>query len=67
MVEKAFNALGHYAQAKINVFYQLTLLPNNIVLTSYLGGFYLEPWFSSLWGGVQKTLKKRRKQAEEKH
>ena len=24
--------------------------------------FYLESWFSWLWGGIQKTLKKRRKQ-----
>ena len=47
-------------------FYQLTLLPNNIVLTSYLSGFYLEPWFSGLCEGVQKTLKKRRKQTEGK-
>ena len=29
--------------------------------------FYLESCFSWLWGGVQKTLKKKRKQAEEKH
>ena len=29
--------------------------------------FYLESWFSWLWGGIQKTLKKRRKQTEEKH
>ena len=27
---------------------------------SYLIGIYLELWFSWLWGGVQKTLKKRR-------
>ena len=27
----------------------------------------LESWFSWLWGGVQKTLQKRRKQTEEKH
>ena len=45
---------------------QLTLLSNNIVLTSYLNGIYLESWLSWLWGGVQKTSKKRRKQAEEK-
>ena len=29
--------------------------------------FYLELWFYWLLGGVQKTLKKRRKQTEEKH
>ena len=28
--------------------------------------FYLESRFSWLWGGVPKTLKKRRKQTEEK-
>ena len=48
-------------------FPQLTLLSNNFVLTSYSGGIYLESWFSWLWGGVEKTLKKRRKQIEEKH
>ena len=45
----------------------MTLLSNNLVLTSYLSGIYLESWFSWLWGGVQKTSKKRRKQTEEKH
>ena len=48
-------------------FSQLALLSNNLVLTSYLSGIYLESWFSWLWGGVQKTSKKRRKQTEEKH
>ena len=48
-------------------FSKLTLLSNNLVLTSYLSGIYLESWFFWLWGGVQKTSKKRRKQAEEKH
>ena len=38
-----------------------------LLLTSYLGVIYLKSWFSWLWGGVQKALKKRRKQAEEKH
>ena len=37
---------------------QLALLSNNLVLTSYLSGIYLESWFSWLWGGVQKTSKK---------
>ena len=55
------------SQAKTNVFSQLILLSNNLELTSYLSGIYLESWFSSLSGGVQKTLKKRRKQTEEKH
>ena len=48
-------------------FSQLTLLSNNLVSTSYLSGIYIESWFSSLWEGVQKTLKKRRKQTDEKH
>ena len=64
---KSYNVWGHYAQAKINVFYQLTMFPNNIVLTSYLSSFYWELWFSWLWVGVQKTLKERRKQTEEKY
>ena len=48
-------------------FSQLTLLSNNLVLTLYLSVNYLESWFSWLWGGVQKTLKKSKKQKEEKH
>ena len=52
---------------KLMFFCQLTLPFNNFVLTPYLRGIYLESWFSWLWGGVQKTLKKRRKQTEEKH
>ena len=48
-------------------FSQLALLSNNLVLTSYLRGIYLESQFSCLWGGVQETSKKRTKQTEEKH
>ena len=48
-------------------FSQLTLLSNNLVLTSCFSRIFLESWFSWLWGGVQKTSKKRRKQTEEKH
>ena len=33
---------------------------------SYLSGIYLKSWFSWLGGGVQKTLRKIRKQAKEK-
>ena len=47
-------------------FSQLTLLSNNLVLAPYLSGIYLESWFSWLWGGVQKTLKKSRKQTKKK-
>ena len=48
-------------------FSKLTLLPNNLVLKSSLSGIYLESYFSWLWGGVQKTLMRGRKQTEEKH
>ena len=48
-------------------FYQLTLLSNNHILMSYLSGIYLESRFSWLWGRMQKTLRKKRKQKEEKH
>ena len=53
---------------KLMFFCQLTLPFNNFVLTPYLRGIYLESWFSWLWGGVQKTSKKRRKtlKSEEK-
>ena len=42
-------------------------LKQSHILASYLSGIYLESWLSWLWGGVQKTLKKGRKQTEEKH
>ena len=42
------------------LFSQLTLLFNNLVLTSYLSGIYLESWFSWLWGGVQKKEEKKK-------
>ena len=42
----------------------MKLLSNNLVLMSYLSGIYLESWFSWLWGEVQKTLKKGRKQTK---
>ena len=64
------NALAYQAtmhRLKPMFFSQLTLLSNNLVLASYLSGIYLESWFSWLWGEVQKTLKKRRKQAEQKN
>ena len=48
-------------------FFQLALLSNNFVLASYLSGIYLESRFSWLCGEMQRTLKKRRKQIEEKH
>ena len=43
---------------KSMLFSQLTLLSNNLILTSYLSGIYLESGFFFLWGGVQKTPKK---------
>ena len=65
---RSFNLYGYDAQGKNNVFFpQLALFSNNLVLTSYLSGIYLESWFSWLWGGVQKTSKKRRKHIEERH
>ena len=64
---KTFNTKGFDAQAKMIVFYQLALLSNNLVLMSNLSGIYLESLFSWLGGGVQKTLRKRKKQTEEKY
>ena len=41
----------------------LALFSNNLALMSHMSGIYLELWFSWFsWGGVQKMLKKRRKQ-----
>ena len=52
---------------KSMLFSKLTLLSNSLVLTSYLSGVYVESIIVSwLCGRVQKTLKKRRKQTEEK-
>ena len=65
MVQKALT-YKTYAQAKINIFYQLTLVSINLVSLSYLSGLYLESWFSWLGGGMQKTLRKRRKRSEER-
>ena len=48
-------------------FSQLTLLSYNLVLMSHLSGIYLKSWSSWLRVGVQKILKKRGKQAEERH
>ena len=50
----------HNTLLKPMFFSQLTLLSNNLVLTSYLSGIYLDSWLSWLWGGVQKTLKKKK-------
>ena len=36
----------------------MTLLSNNLASMSFLSAVYLELWFSWLWWGVQKTLKK---------
>ena len=58
------NVYSFNAQSKINVFFQLALLSNNLVI---LSGIYLESWFSWLGGEVQKTSRKRLKQTEEKH
>ena len=65
MVEKAFNALGHYAQAKINVFYQLTLLPNNIVLTSS-GWFLLRTMVFFVMGRSAENIEEKKKTGRRK-
>ena len=65
MVQKALTYKA-YTQAKINIFYQLTLVSINLVSLSYLSGLYLELWFSWLGEGMQKTLRKRRKRSEER-
>ena len=67
MVHKALTYKVTMHKLKPMFLSQLTLFSNNRVLTSYLSGIYLESRFSWLWGGVQKTLKKRRKQTKEKH
>ena len=64
---KALTYKATMHKLKSMFFSQLTWLSNNLVLTSYLSGIYLESWFFWLWCGVQKTSKKRRKQTEEKH
>ena len=44
------------------IFSQSTLLSNNLVLTSYLSVILLRTMvFLRLWGGVQNTLKKKKK------
>ena len=59
MAQKALTYKATVFRQNPMFFPQLTLLFNNLVLTSYSSGIYL--------GGVQKTLKKRRTQTEEKH
>ena len=61
---KALTYKATMHKLKSMFFSQLTLLSNNLVVTSYLSGIYLDSWFSWLWG---KEKKKRRKQTEEKH
>ena len=67
MVEKALMYKAAMYSLKSMLFYQLALLSNNLLLMSYLSRIYLESCFSWLWGGMQKTLRKRIKQAKEKH
>ena len=52
-----FNAFSEKAP-HLNAIEQLTLLSNNLALTSYLNGTYLESWFSWLSGGARKHRKK---------
>ena len=57
----------HNTLLKPMFFSQLTLLSNNLVLTSYLSGIYLDSWLSWLWGGRSTENIKKKKQTEEKH
>ena len=52
---------GYDAQAKINFFYQFTLLWTNFELISCLSGIYLNSWFSWFGRGVKKTSKEKKK------
>ena len=70
---KSFTVKGYDVQAKINVFSQLTLLSNNLLLTSYLSGIYLESWvFLVMRWSVEniqekkKTERRKRLKSEEK-
>ena len=63
---KSLNVQGFNAQAKINFFYRLVLLSNRLLLMSYKMIFTLESWFAWLCVGVQKTLRNRIKQTEDK-
>ena len=67
MVQKALTYKAKMHELNSIFFYQLTVVSNNHVLVSYLSGIYLESWFYWLVGGLQKALKKRRKQTKEKH
>ena len=66
MVQKAFNVKGYDVQAKI-IFSLSTVLFNNLVLTSYLSAILLGIMVFLIMGRSPENIKKRRKQAEEKH
>ena len=59
---KSFKVQGYNAQVKTNVFCQLPLLSNNLVLTSYLSRIYLE--YGSLGYGME--CRKHRRKEEKK-
>ena len=63
---KRLNVQGFNTQAKINLFYRLVLLSNRLLLMSYKMIYTLESWFAWLCVGVQKTLRNRIKQTEDK-
>ena len=56
-----FTQQGALRTLHIQFFSQLTLLSNNLVLTSYLSGIYLESWFSWLWGWRAENIEKKKK------
>ena len=66
MVQKAFNVQGYDVQAK-TIFSLSTMLFNNLVLTSYLSAILLGIIVFLVMGRSPENIKKRRKQAEEKH
>ena len=61
MVQKALTCKATKHRQKTIFFSQLTLLSDDLALTSYSSYIYLESWFSWLLGGVQKTLQKKKK------
>ena len=65
---KNFNVQGYDTQAKTNVFFQLTLLSNNLVLMSYLEWYLFRIVVFLIIGKSAGNIEnKKRKQTEEKH
>ena len=66
MVQKALTCKATKHRQKTIFFSQLTLLSDDLALTSYSSYIYLESWFSWLLGGVQKTLQKKKENRQKK-